>query len=122
MVNGFLRNIKKLIRKTTMKKITVVTVIFIFGFIGCSSNPIDEFLDEYENVVEKWESKANSSTITFNDINELNQATLKFSEKAEELKETYEFSSNQLDRYIELTSRLSNAFLKISKNKPSFGF
>lgn len=105
-----------------MKKIYFITIVFLFALIGCSSDPVDEYLNEYENVVEQWESKANNSTITLNDINELNQASLKFSEKAEELKKAHEFSSNQLKRFGELSSRLSNAFLKMSKNKPSFGY
>lgn len=64
-----------------MEKITVVTVIFIFGFIGCSSDPVDELLDQYGNVVEKWEFIANRSTITFDDFIELDETILKLSEK-----------------------------------------
>lgn len=105
-----------------MKKLFLITSVFLFGLVGCSSNPVDEYLNELENVVEQWESKANSSTITLTDINKLNQATLKFSEKAEELKKAHEFSSSQMKRFGELSSRLSNAFLKMSKNKPSFGY
>lgn len=105
-----------------MKKNILMISVFFFGLVGCSSDPVDEYLNEYESVVEQWEAKASSSTISFSDINELNQASLKFSEKAEELKKADKFSSGQLKRYMELSSRLSNAFLKISKNKPSFDY
>lgn len=78
-----------------MKKQNFLFFLILF-FIGCSSDPVDQFLNEYENVVEVWESKANSSTISLSDMNELNQAILKFSEKAEELKRAKDFSSDQL--------------------------
>lgn len=104
-----------------MKKQNFLIFLILF-FIGCSSDPVDKFLNEYEKVVEKWESKANSSTISLSDINELNQASLKFSEKAQELKRAKDFSPDQLKRYVELSSRFSNALLKMSKNKPSFGY
>lgn len=74
-----------------MKKILLLLSAFLFILIGCSNDPVDEFLNEYENVVEKWESKANNGTISLSDINELNQASLKFSEKAEELKKLTNF-------------------------------
>lgn len=105
-----------------MKKVLLIISVFVFVLVGCSIDPVDEYLNEYENAVEEWESKANSSTITLTDLNELNQATLKFSEKLNELKKAEDFSSDQLERYAELSSRLSKAFLKMSKNKPTFGY
>lgn len=105
-----------------MKKIFTIKIMLILVLWGCSTDPVDKLLNEYENVVETWESKANSSNISFSDINELSQASIKFSEKAAELKKANEFSSSQLKRYMELSSRLGNAFLKMSKNKPSFGY
>lgn len=105
-----------------MNRIFPITSLLILVLWGCSTDPVDQFLDEYENVVETWESKADNSAISVSDINELNQASLKFSEKADELKKANEFSSSQLKRYMELSSRLGNAFLKMSKNKPSFGY
>lgn len=98
----------------------LVSTLFIF--LACSSNPVDQFLDEYENVVKQWESKANRGNISLTDINDLNQASLRLSEKANELKNANEFSSAQLKRYTELSARLSKAFIKISRNKPSVGY
>ncbi|MGQ9847438.1 MAG: hypothetical protein ACUVQP_08070, partial [Bacteroidales bacterium] len=73
----------------------------ILIFMGCSSDPVDEFLNEYENVVETWESKANNKTISFADLNDLNQANLKFLERADELKRANDFSSSQMKRYLD---------------------
>lgn len=102
--------------------ITVVFCALASCFIGCSGsqNSVDAFLTQFEGTIKSWESKASSGKLSLDDMNELNKLTIDLSAKAEKLKTADKWSTEQLKRYSDLTTRFSKVMLDLSKNPPKF--
>jgi len=77
---------------------------FIQG-CGQSDKEVDEYLDEFEEVVEKWESKLKSGKISALEIAEFEKDGARIESRGEELEA--EPSSAQEDRAEQLTKRLA---------------
>ena len=94
--------------KPPIKLISILFPIIIFSLIcGCdqSQKEVDEYLDEFEEVVEKWESKLKSGKISALDLEEYEKDGARIETRGEELES--EPSSSQLDRAEKLTKRLA---------------
>ena len=84
--------------------IALVVLTFIQG-CGQSDKEVDEYLDEFEEVVEKWESKLKSGKISALEIAEFEKDGARIESRGEELEA--EPSSAQEDRAEQLTKRLA---------------
>ena len=96
-----------------MKNLLFLITLFI---IGCSSGDkkVDSYLNKYEEVVKKWESKGSNSQFTLSDISEMNSSNLELLNEANKLKGNETWSDAQLSRFSDLTLRftkmLTNSF------------
>lgn len=99
----------------------VCIMAFCLALVGCggSRNPVDQFLDHYEEIVKKWESKS-SGTLSLDDINEMNKLNIDFADKLKQLQTGDKWSSAQHKRYLDLSTRFSKVLLKISHSPPKF--
>jgi hypothetical protein len=98
-------------------------IIVLTFFLACSSkSEVDNFLDKYEDAVVNWEKLADSDRITIDDISAMSKDNIELSSAGEKLKSGSEWTDSQKKRYIDLTTRFSKAMMKMSKNKPSFGY
>ncbi|MCZ2222307.1 MAG: hypothetical protein LC122_01560 [Chitinophagales bacterium] len=105
-----------------MKRTILIKSVFLFFIIGCSDSPVDNFLDKFEETVIKWEKLSDSGDITVNDISEMSKDNIELSSAGEKLKSGSEWTESQKKRYIDLSTRFSKAMIKMSRNKPSFGY
>lgn len=89
---------------------------------SCSQkDPVDNFLDEYEEVVTKWEKSGKSLSLV--EISEISSQQIKLGEKANELKQGNKWSDAQLDRMNKLIQRqakviTSKSGLQSPQNSP----
>ncbi len=95
---------------------------FCLVLAGCggSRNPVDKFLDQYEENVSAWKNKG--SKISIDDINEINKANIDFAKSAKELQAAGQWSDSQLKRYSDITTSFSKVLLELSKNPPDISF
>jgi len=102
----------------TVKIISVLMLSIILISCGenSSNSKVDDFLNEYEKAVKIWEKKAGSKSFTMNDINEMNKSNMDLMAKSSQLQGTEQWSSEQLKRYSDITTRFSNAMMKMSLN------
>ncbi len=96
--------------KPPIKLILILFPIIILSLIcGCdqSQKEVDEYLDEFEEIVEKWESKLKSGQISALDLEEFEKDGARIETRGEELEA--EPSAAQEDRAEQLTERLAAA-------------
>ena len=94
--------------KPPIKLILILLPIIILSLIcGCdqSQKEVDEYLDEFEEIVEKWESKLKSGQISALDLEEFEKDGARIETRGEELEA--EPSAAQQDRAEQLTERLA---------------
>ena len=94
----------------------MLSIILISCGENSSNSKVDDFLNEYEKAVKIWEKKAGSKSFTMNDINEMNKSNMDLMAKSSQLQGTEQWSSEQLKRYSDITTRFSNAMMKMSLN------
>ena len=100
--------------KPPIKLILILFPIIILSLIcGCdqSQKEVDEYLDEFEEIVEKWESKLKSGQISALDLEEFEKDGARIETRGEELEA--EPTSAQQDRAEQLTERLAAAMAEI---------
>ena len=100
--------------KPPIKLILILFPIIILSLIcGCdqSQKEVDEYLDEFEEIVEKWESKLKSGQISALDLEEFEKDGARIETRGEELEA--EPSAVQQDRAEQLTERLAAAMAEI---------
>ena len=100
--------------KPPIKLILILLPIIILSLIcGCdqSQKEVDEYLDEFEEIVEKWESKLKSGQISALDLEEFEKDGARIETRGEELEA--EPTSAQQDRAEQLTERLAAAMAEI---------
>ena len=100
--------------KPSIKLILILFPIIILSLIcGCdqSQKEVDEYLDEFEEIVEKWESKLKSGQISALDLEEFEKDGARIETRGEELEA--EPTSAQQDRAEQLTERLAAAMAEI---------
>ncbi len=101
-----------------MKNIIIFSLAIIF--ISCSKSgnvKVYKFLDKYEEVVNVWANKSESSSgLTFADLNEMNKLNMELASEANTLKGTETWTPEQLDRYSTISLKFASALSKSSGN------
>ena len=86
--------------------VAIIASVSTVGGLG-GRNRLDRFLDDYEAIVAKWERVAHSRSLSIDDINEIGKLEIELAEKARQLRMLDEPSSSQLNRLLDLSTRLS---------------
>lgn len=100
--------------------VTILTLMLSLQF-GCSkknSNSVDDYLDKYEKVVETYEQKIESGSMSISDIQEINDAQTQLLAEENEIDEKW--TDAQTDRLQALATRLTKAITKMSSNNFEF--
>ncbi|MBU0529700.1 hypothetical protein KKF86_08100 [bacterium] len=104
-----------------MKNIIKGTILLlIMLMISCGKSDqqrVDNFLDDYEQVVEKWESKIADGEFTDEDSDEMNKIIEEMGDNAKELQNVTKWTKKQQERYAKLSERIMDAIFK-SMNIP----
>ena len=93
--------------------------------IGCGKNDsrqVDNFLDDYEKVVEKWEESITDGEFNEDDSDEMNRTIEEMGEEAKELQNVTKWNTKQQERYAELSERIMDAIFKSVKIPGGFSF
>ena len=107
----------------TLMQSAILSLLIVF--MSCStsgSKKVDNFLDEYEQVVEKWEAAIADGEFTEDDSDEMNKTIQDMEESAEELKKVTKWSQKQQLRYGELSERIMDAIFKSIQMQGEFSF
>lgn len=105
-------------------KISSILLIILF-LINCGtsdSKKVDNFLNEYEKVVEKWETKIADGEFSEEDADDMNATIENMEQSAEELKKVTKWSPAQQKKYAELSERIMNAVFKSIQFQGGFKF
>jgi len=109
-----------------MKHILTISIILIVAMmIGCGksdSHQVDNFLDDYEKVVEKWEESITDGEFNEDDSDEMNRIIEEMGEEAKELQNVTKWNTKQQERYAELSERIMDAIFKSVKIPGGFSF
>ena len=109
-----------------MKNILIISIILIVTMmIGCGksdSQRVDNFLDDYEKVVEKWEDSIADGEFNEDDSDEMNRTIEEMEGEAKELKNVTKWNKKQQERYAELSERIMDAIFKSVKIPGGFSF
>lgn len=106
-----------------MKQMNIVLIAILTVWLtGCGgSAAINEFLDSYEKSVSGFEEMVSSGAMASDDmmvmmnaVNEMNEKNLEMIHKAEALKDE-EWTNTQEMRLMKLSSRFSEAMMKMSQ-------
>ncbi|MSP64729.1 MAG: hypothetical protein EXR16_03760 [Bacteroidetes bacterium] len=73
---------------------------------------VDNYLNKYEEVVKKWESKSSSSGFSLSDITEMNSSNLELLSEANKLKGDETWSDSQLNRLSDVSMRFAKMLTK----------
>ena len=97
----------------------VLTVLVVLCALSCAlfavskqRKAIDDFLKEYDTFVIKAEKAAETNKIS--DLTKLSMESLSLSEKVEKIENTDEWTLADSKKYLDLTTRYSNAINKLS--------
>ena len=103
-----------------------ISILFLVALIiGCSSSDkqkVDNFLDDYEKAVVKWEAKIVDGEFTEVDSDDMNKIIEEMEANAKELQKVNKWSKEQQERYANLTERIMDAIFKTIKMPEGFPF
>ncbi len=109
-----------------MKNILKVSVVLmVIMMISCGKSDhktVDNFLDDYEKVVEKWEASIADGEFTEEDSAEMNEIIEEMEDEAKELQNVTKWTKKQQERYAKLTERIMDAIFKSMKIPGGFSF
>ena len=109
-----------------MKNIlTVFILLMVILMIGCGKSDhqaVDNFLDDYEKVVEKWEASIADGEFTEEDSDEMNKIIEEMEDKAKKLQNVTKWNKKQQERYAKLTERIMDAIFKSMNIPGGFSF
>jgi len=109
-----------------MKNILTVSIILIvITMISCGKSDqqrVDNFLDDYEKVVEKWEASIADGEFTEEDSAEMNEIIEEMEDEAKELQNVTKWNRKQQERYAKLTERIMDAIFKSMNIPGGFSF
>lgn len=109
-----------MIKRNIPISILILLILFSCGTSG--SKKVDNFLDEYEQVVEKWEAAIADGDFTAEDSDEMNKTIQDMEESAQELKKVTKWSPKQQQRYAELSERIMDAIFESIQLQGGFQF
>ncbi len=106
-----------------MKK-RIIAVLVVLCAISCTMfaaskkrTSIDDFLKEYETFVVKAEKAAQTNKIS--DLTKLSLESAKLAEKCEALEDSDEWTIADTKKYLDLSTRCTNAISKLSSSTTS---
>jgi DNA-binding transcriptional regulator GbsR (MarR family) len=100
----------------------ILTVIMIIGCGRSDAQRVDNFLDDYEKVVEKWEASIADGEFTEEDSDQMNKIIEEMEDEAKELRNVTKWNKKQQERYAKLTERIMDAIFKSMKTPGGFSF
>jgi len=95
-------------------------LLLVIMMINCGKsdqNKVDNFLDDYENIVEKWEANIADGEFSEEDSDEMNKTIQEMEDNAKELRNVTKWNKKQQERYAKLSERIMDAIFK-SMNVP----
>ena len=105
--------------------LTISILLMVIMMIGCGKSDkqrVDNFLDDYEKIVEKWEASIADGEFTDEDSDEMNKTIEEMEDNAKELQNVTKWTKKQQERYAKLTERIMNAIFKSVKIPGGFSF
>jgi len=103
--------------KNILKGSIILMVILIIGCGSADKNKVDNFLDDYEKVVVKWEEKIADGEFSEADSDEMNKILTNMEDDIRELQNVEKWNVKQQERYTKLSERTMDAVFK-SMNIP----
>jgi TolA-binding protein len=107
--------------KTILRGTILMLVILMIG-CGKSNQQVDNFLDDYEKVVERWEASVADGEFTEEDSDEMNIIIEEMEDEAKELQNVRKWNKKQQERYAKLTERIMDAIFKSMNIPGGFSF
>ncbi len=95
----------------------ILIAIMIIACGGTDQNKVDNFLDDYEKVVVKWEEKISDGEFSDEDSDEMNKILEAMEDDIKELQDVKKWNKKQQERYANLSERTMDAVFK-SMNIP----
>ena len=109
-----------------MKNILKVSIVLmVMMMISCGKSDkqrVDNFLDDYEKVVEKWEASIADGEFTEEDSDQMNKIIEEMEDEAKELRNVTKWNTKQQERYAKLTERIMDAIFKSMNIPGGFSF
>jgi len=105
--------------------IKISVLLMIIMMIGCGkgdSQRVNNFLDDYEKVVEKWEASIADGEFTEEDSDDMNKIIEEMEGEAKELKNVTKWNKKQQERYAKLSERIMDAIFKSMNVPGGFSF
>ena len=104
-------------------KVSIVLMVILMISCGKSDQKrVDNFLDDYEKVVEQWEASIADGEFTEEDSYEMNEIIEEMEDEAKELQNVAEWTKKQQVRYAKLTERIMDAIFKSMNIPGGFSF
>ena len=100
----------------------ILLLIILIVSCGKTSQQVDNFLDDYEKVVEKWEASIADGEFTDEDSDEMNKIIEEMEDEAKELQNVTKWNKQQQERYAKLTERIMDAIFKSINIPGGFSF
>ena len=104
-------------------KVSIVLIVIMMISCGKSDHQrVDNFLDDYEKVVEQWEALIADGEFTEEDSYEMNEIIEEMEDEAKELQNVTKWNKKQQERYAKLTERIMDAIFKSMNIPGGFSF
>ena len=104
-------------------KVSIVLMVILMISCGKSDQQaVDNFLDDYENVVEQWEASIVDGEFTEEDSDEMNKIIEEMEDEAKKLRNVTKWNTKQQERYAKLTERIMDAIFKSMSIPGGFSF
>ena len=97
----------------------------VIMMISCGKSDqqrVDNFLDDYEQVVEKWEANIADGEFSEEDSDEMNKTIQEMEDNAKELRNVTKWTKKQQERYAKLSERIMDAIFKSMNVPGGFSF
>ncbi len=103
-------------------KVSIVLMVIMMISCGKTSQQVDNFLDDYEKVVEKWEASIADGEFTEEDSDEMNKIIEEMEDEVQKLQNVTKWNKKQQERYAKLTERIMDAIFKSMNIPGGFSF
>ena len=108
--------------KILLKTSVLLIVMLMIACSSSDSKKVDNFLDDYEKVVVKWENAIADGTFDEDDADAMNKTIESMEEDAQELKKVTKWTAAQQERYAKLSERIMDAVFKSIQYQGGFQF
>ena len=113
----------RLLSGRNILKVSVLLMVIMMISCGKSDKQrVNNFLDDYEKVVEKWEASIADGEFTEKDSDEMNNIIEEMEDEAKELQNVTKWTKKQQEKYAKLTERIMDAIFKSMKFPGGFSF